>query len=174
MRNDEIVKALRCCVTTECSECPADNGDPMDIGCAGCVTGAAADLIEKLTDRCARYAEEIAVLQARQKWIPVTERLPENEKDVLILFERFSLRSDVYRVVGKAFYTDGKTNTENSDYAWETDCIDMEYDEDADAYIIPKGWWESIEFGETFSAVDMPVLAWMPLPEAPEVEDLPT
>ena len=42
----------------------------MDIECAGFVMGAAADLIEKLTDRCARYAEEIAVLQARQKWIP--------------------------------------------------------------------------------------------------------
>ena len=77
MRNDEIVKALRCCVMNACSACPADNGDPMDIECAGCVMGAAADLIEKLTDRCARYAEEIAVLQARQKWIPVAERLPE-------------------------------------------------------------------------------------------------
>ena len=38
---------------------------------------AAADLIEKLTDRCARYAEEIAVAQERTRWIPVTERLPE-------------------------------------------------------------------------------------------------
>ena len=36
-----------------------------------------ADLIERLTDRCARYAEEIAVAQERQRWIPVTERLPE-------------------------------------------------------------------------------------------------
>ena len=31
----------------------------------------------RLTDRCARYAEEIAVLQEREKWVPVTERLPE-------------------------------------------------------------------------------------------------
>lgn len=38
---------------------------------------AAADLIEKLTDRCARYAEEIAVAQERTRFIPVTERLPE-------------------------------------------------------------------------------------------------
>lgn len=38
---------------------------------------AAADLIEKLTERCARYAEEIAVAQERTRWIPVTERLPE-------------------------------------------------------------------------------------------------
>lgn len=33
--------------------------------------------IERLTARCARYAEEIAVAQERQRWIPVTERLPE-------------------------------------------------------------------------------------------------
>ena len=37
----------------------------------------AADLIERLTDRCACYAEEIAVAQDRTRWIPVTERLPE-------------------------------------------------------------------------------------------------
>ena len=36
-----------------------------------------ADLIERLTDRCARYAEEIAVAQEKTRWIPVTERLPE-------------------------------------------------------------------------------------------------
>ena len=33
--------------------------------------------IERLTNRCARYAEEIAVAQERTRWIPVTERLPE-------------------------------------------------------------------------------------------------
>lgn len=37
----------------------------------------AADRIERLTARCARYAEEIAVAQERTRWIPVTERLPE-------------------------------------------------------------------------------------------------
>ena len=36
-----------------------------------------ADLIEHLTARCARYAEEIAVAQERTRWVPVEERLPE-------------------------------------------------------------------------------------------------
>ena len=36
-----------------------------------------ADLIERLTARCARYAEEIAVAQERTRWIPVEEKLPE-------------------------------------------------------------------------------------------------
>lgn len=61
IKNEEIVKALR---ATESSS----KRELLD---------AAADLIEKLTDRCARYAEEIAVAQERQRWIPVTERLPE-------------------------------------------------------------------------------------------------
>lgn len=47
---------------------------------------AAADLIEKLTDRCARYAEEIAVAQERTRWIPVTERLPEDSMQKVLVF----------------------------------------------------------------------------------------
>lgn len=42
--------------------------------------------IEKLVDRCARYAEEIAVLRERQRWIPVTERLPEDSVKECIIF----------------------------------------------------------------------------------------
>lgn len=56
---------------------------------------AAADLIEKLTDRCARYAEEIAVAQERTRWIPVTERLPEvwrnDETSELVNYMIYSL-----------------------------------------------------------------------------------
>ena len=77
MTNEEFLTALRCCMHTECSKCPLSNGDPMDIECVRELVRTAADLIEKLTERCARYAEEIAVLQERQKWVPVTERLPE-------------------------------------------------------------------------------------------------
>ena len=53
-----------------------------------------ADEIEKLTDRCARYAEEIAVLQEKTRWIPVTERLPEkwrnNETSELVNYMVYS------------------------------------------------------------------------------------
>lgn len=39
--------------------------------------------IEGLTDRCARYAEEIAVLQGKQKWVDAGARQPEYGVSVL-------------------------------------------------------------------------------------------
>lgn len=94
MKNEEIVRALRCISTAggenACEHCPywkeeevpeeerpiygADTWHSCDVDRVG-LDGA--DLIERLTARCARYAEEIAVAQERQRWIPVTERLPE-------------------------------------------------------------------------------------------------
>ena len=71
MKNEEIVKALR-----EHAEWAQANEWETPITLSDDLA-AAADLIEKLTARCARYAEEIAVAQKRQRWIPVTERLPE-------------------------------------------------------------------------------------------------
>lgn len=71
MKNEEIVKALR-----EHAEWAQANEWETPITLSDDLA-AAADLIEKLTARCARYAEEIAVAQERQRWIPVTERLPE-------------------------------------------------------------------------------------------------
>ena len=94
MKNEEIVRALRCISTAggehDCEHCPywkeeevpeeerpiygADTWHSCDVDRVG-LDGA--DLIERLTARCARYAEEIAVAQERTRWIPVTERLPE-------------------------------------------------------------------------------------------------
>lgn len=94
MKNEEIVSALRCVSTAgsspDCEHCPywmeesvpaemqdmvgADVYHSCDVDR---VELDGADLIERLTARCARYAEEIAVAQERTRWIPVTERLPE-------------------------------------------------------------------------------------------------
>ena len=90
MKNEQIVRALRCISTAggenACEHCPywkeeevpeeerpiygADTMHSCDVDRVG-LDGA--DLIERLTDRCARYAEEIAVAQEKTRWIPVTE-----------------------------------------------------------------------------------------------------
>ena len=94
MKNGEIVRALRCVSTAggenACEHCsywkeeevpeeerPIYGADTMHSCDVDRVGLDGADLIERLTDRCARYAEEIAVAQERQRWIPVEERLPE-------------------------------------------------------------------------------------------------
>lgn len=102
MKNEEIVRALRCISTAggenACEHCPywkeeevpeeerpiygADTMHSCDVDRVG-LDGA--DLIELLADRCARYAEEIAVAQERTRWIPVTERLPEDRSNVLVV-----------------------------------------------------------------------------------------
>lgn len=102
MKNEEIVKMLRRCDVKHCDGCPLLRKE----GCVMLLKNEAADLIEKLTDRCARYAEEIAVLQEREKWVPVTERLPEVGKRVIVKDDIFcgeaylSISGDWYRHSG--------------------------------------------------------------------------
>ena len=79
MNTTDIVKTLRNDCRDRGSNSLCRNGE-MNVYCA---VGDAADRLEELLDRCARYAEEIAVLRERQRWIPVTERLPENGQRVL-------------------------------------------------------------------------------------------
>lgn len=77
MTGQEIVQALRCC-TNDCErdECPA-----LKIhGAAACMEMMCEDavhLIERLT-------AENAALREKQRWILVTERLPEKQQRVIV------------------------------------------------------------------------------------------
>lgn len=63
MKTEEILTALRRLKVETGSLVCMGCGREHDCGVHGCrIMRDAADLIEKLTDRCARYAEEIAVL----------------------------------------------------------------------------------------------------------------
>ena len=87
MRTEEILAAMRRLKVETGSLACMGCGREHDCGIHGCrIVREAAELIEKLTDRCARYAEEIAVLQEREKWVPVTERLPDQCMDILVVY----------------------------------------------------------------------------------------
>ena len=120
--------------------------------------------------------EEKQATSNESKWIPVTERLPEAETEVLILTSRkiYSLKSrshTTHHIITTGMYEDGTKRTEDSEWWWEAD--GFEYDEERDDYIIPEGWWEYKHYNgdeQHNYAVDDEVTHWMPLPQPPKGE----
>lgn len=102
-------------------------------------------------------------------WIPVSERLPACEQEVLICTKVKPVGKDAYidSIITPAIYEDG-TMTEN-DSAWGWEEVDWAgWDEEEDCGIIPEGWWENRHFNpdNLFNCpVDREVVAWMPLPQ---------
>lgn len=101
MTDKEIVQALRCCAEGECKGCAMHEDKQR---CQENLLDKAADLIEHLTAENADLRKEIEwkdmvialaqrkqaeaeterdALREKQRWIPVTERLPERDVQVL-------------------------------------------------------------------------------------------
>ena len=106
---------------------------------------------------------EVPFARVANKWIPVSEMLPENEEEVEITYTRKDYQTgEKHYYTARAFYEDGTVRTEDSAYCWNI-IDDWEYDEVRDCYIIPEGWYGTTCFSEEFS--DMPVIAWRSLPK---------
>lgn len=123
---------------------------------------AIRDEIRRLQNQIADLGKMVARLNQERRWIPVGERLPENEKRVLVCATRKLQDGRVFQVRSMAMYEDGSMPTGKSGYMWE-DC-DFQYNDNSDDYLVPEGWWEQPEYSETFCAVDDEVTHWMPLP----------
>ena len=100
------------------------------------------------------------------EWISVNDRLPENEKRVLVCAETKRHDGSIRKIIAIAMYEDGTMNTGNSGCNWDDN--EFEYNEDLDEDIIPQGWWEQPIYSETFCAVDDFITHWIPLPESPK------
>ena len=101
MTDKEIVQALRCCAEGECKDCAMHEDKQR---CQENLLDKAAEAIERLTAESADLRKEIEwkdmvialaqrkqaeaeaerdALREKQRWIPVTERLPERDVQVL-------------------------------------------------------------------------------------------
>jgi len=103
----------------------------------------------------------------QKRWIPVGERLPENEKEVEVSIER-RLENGTRRLTCRAIYEDGNIWSENSRFNWnDFDSLDndLEYSKELDDWKVPAGWYEAATYAEEFAAIGDFVVAWRPLPE---------
>ena len=152
---DELIKDLRGMAK---GFCPFDIGNKM---CGGYfVTQEAADAIERLDAIAQTYMETVHEIEDKRKWIPVTERLPENDVPVLL-----SCKCGVGTYICDGFHTE-KYSVPMPFYA----DIDADYDEETDEYYFPEGWWEIIKNWDDYScvAIEDTITHWMPLPQPPK------
>lgn len=104
----------------------------------------------------------------RPRWIPITERLPTPETEVMIVCNR-----NGKRFIATAIHEDGTLFEKDSKWFWNDIWTYGDYDEERDDYIIPECWWESRCFtpDDVYNCpVDCEVTHWMPMPELPKGE----
>lgn len=138
----QTIQALRCCA----------KGLGHDDKCENCKVGeiqdrreyiefAAANVIERLT-------AENAALREKQRWIPVTERLPDERDAAIILLKD-----------GQVFRGEIRERIALPEWWYFYDASDTDMDMLGVMYpLFDDGLWLH----------ENPVVAWMPLPEAPE------
>ena len=144
MTGKEIVQALRCCAEGECKDCAMHEDTQR---CQENLLDKAAEAIERLTDENAALREKVP------RWIPVTERMPEELVLVNVVWVNRAPEPYYERIKNVPF--SGTACFYREKWYWDSPVVlDLlpEYGEDA------------------FDLVDeaVEITNWMPLPEAPE------
>ena len=162
MQNEELIKAAR--AEANCKQCEGCGSCPMphkeNPSCQRMCVDFDEEVLPQLCDA-------LEAADKAQRWISVSERLPENQKRVLVC--GLSNYNHTSRTMFKAEYIRKMTVTAD-DYGWSEDC-DYDYDEEKDENYVPEGWYESIMNWDEYSSVavtDFTVTHWMPLPEPPQ------
>lgn len=142
------------------------------VGSAWELNRAEAKILQGLLRKAANTIESLsAKLEDMERpvedcdgWILCSDKMPENGETVEITYvwEPYGKKGKTCYGTARAFYTDGTMTTEDSGFYWE-DEENWEYCAEEDVTYIPAGWWESVAFSETFSAVNNKVIAWRPI-----------
>ena len=140
MTDEEIIQVLRICAThieKGCGLCP----QMKYVRCTERLADEAITMIERLT-------AENAALREKQRWIPVTERLPDERDAVIILLKD-----------GQVFRGEIRERIALPEWWYFYDASDTDMDMLGVMYpLFNDGLWLH----------ENPVVAWMPLPEATE------
>lgn len=166
MTDKEIIQALRCCADGECKDCAMHEDKQR---CQENLLDKAADLIERLTAENADLRKELEwkdmvialaqkeqagaeaerdALREKQRWIPVTERLPDERDAAIILLKD-----------GQVFRGEIRERIALPEWWYFYDASDTDMDMLGVMYPL---------FDDELWLHENPVVAWMPLPEAPE------
>jgi hypothetical protein len=117
--------------------------------CGYCHQGG--DEVEKAFDMAIKALEQ----EPKTEWIPVSERLPEDIKPVIVTWKNTDPKSYYQYIVGKHFI--GTAHYKNGKWFW--------YSSVTEDLLAEYGKCDSEEFDEAIE-----VVAWMPLPEPYKAE----
>lgn len=138
MKDNEIAQALRYCSDPDFKDCSGCKCVRYE-NCRERLEADAADLIERLT-------AENAALREKQRWIPVTERLPDERDAAIILLKD-----------GQVFRGEIRERIALPEWWYFYDASDTDMDMLGVMYpLFDDGLWLH----------ENPVVAWMPLPDA--------
>lgn len=132
MEYNDIIKAVKCCkmppLTGACKNCPLRDTE----NCTSELLNSILNLLDRLN------AENKTLLEKKCiKWIPVSERLPEAEKEVLAMCRT----STGGKYFCTAIYIPKGMLRDDSWFNWDYEICE-EYSEENDDYFVPEGWYE--------------------------------
>ncbi len=95
-------------------------------------------------------------------WIPVTEKLPGFEEEVLAYYEDPTFKNPK-KIVRACYYPEKTLESDGF--------IDFDYDEETGMKWAPAGWYEAVEMRpEYLYPIEYEVTHWLPLPQPPRLK----
>lgn len=110
---EKLIQSLRHCVECDHQGCATDcqfgKEHPLNFVCRDYLLREAAEAIENTSKAYQMMAEAYEAEVTTTLWIPVTERLPEEYKDVLCYYEyfRYGDYNCMFRTIDRGYYGNG-------------------------------------------------------------------